>query len=247
MNEDTLQNTYTAAIRDMIEDAEEIMMAVKESAGLVMEPENRAALERIEQEIIDLQNAVLELHKAKQQRSVTAADYAAQIKEYSQRMQELEAQQAELQTTENRYGEVKMWLDSFAEHIQSGAIMDADDSMIMKQLVEQIIVGDDGIEVHFKCGIVASHECCTQRSRYQKSYDLGWHLRRVFDSRSCSQLYLIAHITGITECIFAYQNIGGYFTLFERKYGNSSTIGLQSGFVAVQRPGFYAFRGKKLA
>ena len=40
MNEDTLQNTYTAAIRDMIEDAEEIMTAVKESAGLVMEPEN---------------------------------------------------------------------------------------------------------------------------------------------------------------------------------------------------------------
>ena len=158
VNEDTLQNTYTAAIRDMIEDAEEIMTAVKESAGLVMEPENRAALERIEQEIIDLQNAVLELHKAKQQRSVTAADYAAQIKEYSQRMQELEAQQSELQTTENRYAEVKLWLDSFAEHIQSGAIMNADDSMIMKQLVEQIIVGDDGIEVHFKCGIVVSHE-----------------------------------------------------------------------------------------
>ena len=72
--------------------------------------------------------------------------------------QELEAQQAELQTTENRYSEVKMWLDSFAEHSQSGDIMNADDSMIMKQLVEQIIVGDDGIEVHFKCGIVASHE-----------------------------------------------------------------------------------------
>ena len=51
MNEDTLQNTYTAAIRDMIEDAEEIMTAVKESAGLVMEPENRAALDRIELEI----------------------------------------------------------------------------------------------------------------------------------------------------------------------------------------------------
>ena len=47
INEDTLQNTYTAAIRDMIEDAEEIMAAVKESAGLVMEPENRAALDRI--------------------------------------------------------------------------------------------------------------------------------------------------------------------------------------------------------
>lgn len=158
MNEDTLQNTYTAAIRDMIEDAEEIMAAVKDSVGLVMEPENKAALERVEQEIIDMQNAVLELHKAKQQRSVTAADYAAQIKEFSQRMQELEAQQTELQTTENRYAEVKLWLDSFAEHIQSGDIMNTDDSMIMKQLVEQIIVTDDGIEVHFKCGVVAIHE-----------------------------------------------------------------------------------------
>ena len=110
------------------------------------------------QVIIDLQNAVLELHKAKQQRSVTAADYAAQIKEYSQRMQELEAQQAELQTTENRYGEVKLSLDTFAEHIQSGDIMNADDGMIMKQLVEQIIVNEDGIEVHFKCGVVTTHE-----------------------------------------------------------------------------------------
>lgn len=158
VNEDTLQHTYTAAISDMIEDAEEIMAAVKDSAGLVMEPENKAALEQVEQKIIDMQNAVLELHKAKQQRSVTATDYAAQIKEYSQRMQELEVQQAELQTTENRYSEFKMWLDSFAEHIQSGDIMNADDGMIMKQLVEQIIVNDDGIEVYFKCGIVASHE-----------------------------------------------------------------------------------------
>lgn len=158
VNEDTMQQTYTAAIRDMIADAEEIVAAVMDSAGLVMEPENQASLERVEQEIIDLQNAVLELHKAKQQRSVTAADYAAQIKEYSQRMQELEAQQAELQTTANRYGEVKMWLDNFAEHIQSGAIMDATDGMIMKQLVEQIVVGDDGIEVRFKCGVIAEHE-----------------------------------------------------------------------------------------
>ena len=63
---------------------------------------------------------------------------------------QVETQQAELQTTENRYSEVKMWLDSFAEHIQSGDIMNADDSMIMKPLVEQIIVGYDGIEVHFK-------------------------------------------------------------------------------------------------
>lgn len=36
--------------------------------------------------------------------------------------------------------------------------MNADDGMIMKQLVEQIIVNEDGIEVHFKCGVVTTHE-----------------------------------------------------------------------------------------
>lgn len=158
VNEDTLQQTYTAAIKDMIEDAEEIMAAVKDTAGLVLQPENTAALAQVEQDIIDTQDAVLALHKAKQQRSVSAADYAAKIKEYGQRIQELEEQQAELQTTENRYSEVKMWLDSFEEHIRSGAIMDATDSIIMKQLVEQIIVNNDGIEVHFKCGVITEHE-----------------------------------------------------------------------------------------
>lgn len=158
VNEETLQKTYTAAISDMIEDAEEIMQAVRDSAGLVMEPDNQAALNKVEQEIIDLQNTVLELHKAKQQRSVTAADYAAQIQECSQQMRELEAKQTELQTTENRYSAVKLWLDSFEEHIQSGEIMNADDGVIMKQLVEQIIVGNDGIEVHFKCGAILEHE-----------------------------------------------------------------------------------------
>ena len=73
-------------------------------------------------------------------------------------MRELEEQQAELQTTENRYGEIKMWLDNFEEHIRSGAIMDATDGMIMKQLVEQIIVSESGMEIHFKCGVIAEHE-----------------------------------------------------------------------------------------
>ena len=31
--------------------------------------------------------------------------------------------------------------------------MNADDSAILKQLVEQIIVGTGGIEIQFKCGV----------------------------------------------------------------------------------------------
>ena len=101
---------------------------------------------------------MLELHKAKQDRNITVTCYAARLKNYSDQIQELEARLAELQTIENKYAEVMLWLDSFAEHIKSGAIMNTDDSMIIKQLVEQIIVNDDGIEVHFKCGVVSSNE-----------------------------------------------------------------------------------------
>jgi len=73
-------------------------------------------------------------------------------------MQELEAQQEEQKSMATRYAEVKAWLDAFEQHIKDGSIMNADDSTILKQLVEQIIVSDSGIEVHFKCGVSIEKE-----------------------------------------------------------------------------------------
>lgn len=153
-----LQRTYLAAIREMIENADDIMAAVKDSAGLVMQPENAAALAGIEQEIIKVQETALGLHKAKQAHKITDGEYAVKISECGQRMKELEAQQEELQTAESRYAEVKAWLDSFEAHIKSGDILNADDGTIVKQLVEQIIVNDDGIEIQFKCGATIEKE-----------------------------------------------------------------------------------------
>ena len=43
-------------------------------------------------------------------------------------------------------------------HIQSGKIMNTDDSQIMKQLVEQIIVGADSMEIQFKCGVIVKQK-----------------------------------------------------------------------------------------
>ena len=158
VNEETLQRTYTAAVQEMIADAEEVIRLVQDSTGLVMEPENTAELARVEQEIIELQEAVMEIHKAKQKRGIGAAEYAEKIREHSQRMQELEARQEELQTTENRYNQIMVWLDNFARHIQSGEIMNSEDSQIMKQLVEQIIVGADSMEIQFKCGVIVKQK-----------------------------------------------------------------------------------------
>lgn len=158
VNEETLQKTYAAAVQEMVADAEGIVQLVRDSTGLVMEPENKSELAQVEQEIIELQSAVMELHKVKQKRGVSTSEYAEKIREYSQQMEELETRQEELQTTENRYNQVKVWLDNFARHIQSGEIMNTDDSQIMKQLVEQIIVGVDSMEIQFKCGVIAKQK-----------------------------------------------------------------------------------------
>lgn len=152
INEDMLQRTYLEAIRTMIDDADSIMEAIRESAGLVFEPENHEALEAIANQVIAIQQSVLELHKAKLGGGVTESEYNKRIGAYSEEMKRLEVRQAELQTAETRYSAVSAWLTAFAEHIESGDILDADDHVIMKQLVEKIIVRDTEMEIHFKCG-----------------------------------------------------------------------------------------------
>ena len=118
-----------------------------------MQPENADALNRIEQEIIEVQAPVLTLYKAKQNCSVSASDYATQVQTYSQRMQDLEVQKEEQKSVATRYSEAKSWLDTFEKHISDGSVMDADDSTTLKQLAEQIIAGTGGIEIQFKCGV----------------------------------------------------------------------------------------------
>ena len=152
INEDVLYATYHAAVKAMIEDAEEIMTAVKESAGLVMEPENRAALERIEQQIIELQERVLDLHKQKRAMKISDAYYNAQVNDYSQQLGALESRKQALQTADARYATERMWLADFRQHMQESDATDDRDGSIMKTLVEAIIVWDDRIEVRFKCG-----------------------------------------------------------------------------------------------
>ena len=158
VREDVLERTYTAAIRQITESADEVTAAVSEGAMLTLEPENRERLEAVEQAIIETQERALTLHKKKVAHKITDAEYTDAIEECSQRMKELEAQQTELQTIATRYSEVKAWLDTFAESVRSGDIMDANDALVMKALVDEIIVHDTGIEIRCKCGITIEQE-----------------------------------------------------------------------------------------
>lgn len=166
INEDVLERTYLEAIREMLDCADEVIDAVRDSAELVMQPANKEALDAVDQGIIEVQEAVLTLHKAKQQHAISIEEYNQQVQEHSQKMKELEDRQEQLRTAETRYTEVKVWLDAFEEHIKGGDIMSIDDGTILKALVEQIVMGDDGIEIHFKSGAV-------MEQKYERKQTLG--------------------------------------------------------------------------
>ena len=153
-----LEATYLAALNELIDNASEIVETIREGADLAMEPENKAALDRIDEEIIALQEAALALHKAKQRMEIGAADYAAKIKEYGERMKALEARREELQTTELQYAAVKVWLDTFIEQTMREDAVTTVDGTTLKMLVDRILVKNDGIEVQFSCGVSIEKE-----------------------------------------------------------------------------------------
>ena len=158
INETVLEATYLAALKELIDSADEVVDAIREGAQFTLEPECQAKIERIEAEIIEIQESALALHKAKQRLEISASGYAAKVKEYSDRMKELDAQRDELQSMELKYAEVRSWLDTFIEQTMCGDSLTEIDGVTMKQLVEKIVARDSGIEVIFKCGVAVEHE-----------------------------------------------------------------------------------------
>ncbi len=158
VREDVIQKTYIAAIREITDNVDEVLDTVKSSVATECQSDTGDRLRRIEDQIIALQETALALHKAKQRMEVSAADYAAKVKEYSEQMKALEAERNEAAQTANQYTELKVILDAFEHGIKDGAIMSTDDTAIMRSLVEQIIVRETEIEIEFKCGVTIRQE-----------------------------------------------------------------------------------------
>ena len=152
VREDVMERTYAAALRQMTDNADEVIETVREGAKLAMEPENKEKLTQVEQDIVALQEKVLAIHKRKIAKQVTDEEYNAVVKRYSAQIEELQTQQEEYRSVENRYTEVRTWLDAFQKSMCGDGTATGIDALIMKALVEAIIVWDDHIEVHFKCG-----------------------------------------------------------------------------------------------
>lgn len=140
-------------MRQLVDGADEVVEAVREGAALTLEPENKAAIERIEAEIIEIQEAALALHKAKQRLEVSDPEYAAKVAEYKDRMKVLETERSELNDTAISYTEVKEWLNTFIEQTMQGDAFSTVDGTTMKMLVDRIRINNKGIVVEFKCGV----------------------------------------------------------------------------------------------
>ena len=119
---------------------------------------SEAALDRIDEQIIEIQEAMLALHKAKQRMEISAADYAAKVKDYSDRMKELEAASGEPQDTAVKYTEVRTWLDTFIKQTMRSDALTTADSTTMKMLVDRIQIRNEGIVVEFKCGVAIEQD-----------------------------------------------------------------------------------------
>lgn len=158
VREDVLEKTYKAAVTALVEDAGSVIGSIKESAEDILQPRNKEALEQIEQQIIDTQEAVLELHKRKRDGLLSEERYKAEVNSCAEHLQALEAQRDELQSADTRYAQMRAWLAAFREHIETGDIMNDHDGSIMRSIVERIIVNDDCIEIEFKCGVSIKQE-----------------------------------------------------------------------------------------
>lgn len=156
VNEDVLQRTYLAALQTMVDGSEEIIEAIEKSAATEMRTDTD--IDNIDQQIIAIQEEVLTLHRQKQRLAITEEDYQKRLAAFGEQMKELEEQRKQDRTAENRYAAMRLWLDEFKEHAESGDFMNDADGSIVKALVEKIIVKDASMEICFKCGVSIEQE-----------------------------------------------------------------------------------------
>lgn len=83
-------------------------------------------------------------------------DYTAKMTDFREQIEVLEERKEVLQQTATNMARLRASLDSFAARAKDGTLGTVDDAPVMKEMVDQIIVGDDEIEIYFKCGLTAT-------------------------------------------------------------------------------------------
>ncbi len=158
INEDKLIAAYSRALHKVAEGMDEYLQVIQESCDMVMKPALQQEMDALEQRIIEIQEAVLALHKEKQRGLITPSDFAKRTSEYKEELTRLQEQQKEMASKRGNTVAIEYWLKNFREATEQTDAA-AIEPTVIKTLVDKIIVhGRDSIDIHFKCGVVITEE-----------------------------------------------------------------------------------------
>ena len=158
VREDVLEATYIEAMRKVTESAAEVTDAIRNGIDTALSADRKKRIAELEDEIMEIQEKALELNWAKRRMEIGEEDYAAQIKDLSEKIKAKEAERDALHDSEMKYAQIRIWLEAFETNVNTGQILTTTDAEIMRMMVERIVVGDNGIEIHLKCGVSIQQE-----------------------------------------------------------------------------------------
>lgn len=156
IREDTLEKTYQAAVERLLQDTATVTEEMKKQADVLFKDKSTQELKEVNEEIIRLQEEALALHRAHSAGSIADNDYQRQMYSIREQIVNLEERQEGLQQTATNMARLRASLDSFAARAKDGTLGTVDDALVMKEMVDQIIVGDGEIEIQFKCGVTTT-------------------------------------------------------------------------------------------
>ena len=158
IREDILIKTYVAAMKKMSGDYNKVIATLQESADVLSKEYPIEKLKGISDKIIEIQTAVMKLHRKKQQGKIDSDAYNRKIEELQQELQENESKQLQLQQVTTKVSHIKDWMKEFGKHMETTQMDGKYDRAVIKKLVNKIKMYDDRIVVEFNYGIKVEQE-----------------------------------------------------------------------------------------
>jgi len=157
VREDVLDKTYNAAFEEMIGAIDEIVAEIEETIDTEAEKETKIQTEKIENEILEIQKRIMAIHKQYSKKKISETDYYEQIENGTKELRDAEKRRELLVGEATKQAEVRLRLQTITSVCDAGGITAIDDNMV-RAITEYIVVNDDGIEIHLKCGAVITKE-----------------------------------------------------------------------------------------
>ncbi len=157
VREDVLDKTYNAALEEMVGAIDEIIAEIEETIDTEAEKETKIQTEKIEAEILEIQKRIMAIHKQYSKKKLSETDYYEQIETGTKELRDAEKRRELLVGEATKQAELRLKLKTISSVCDAGGITAIDDNMV-RAITEYIVVNDDGIEIHLKCGAVITKE-----------------------------------------------------------------------------------------